>query len=259
MQSRVMVDIGQLRCAIQQEYTDVANQPTKGFHFHTGRSLARRLGYPDERVDALPDSAVESFAGVGNPFSWGEPAAGDTVLDLGSGAGFDVLQAAAMVGPSGHVIGVDMTPAMLEKATRNAAALRLDNVEFRSGYLEELPVADSTIDLVISNGVLNLCPDKPAVLREAFRVLKPGGRLQFSDIVVTREVPADAKADVALWTGCIAGATSETELLAMLAAAGFTEIAVAEQRYDVFGGAPSASSAAEFGTQGVNVFARKPR
>jgi SAM-dependent methyltransferase len=258
MASQVTIDILQLRSAIQGEYTDVASFPTKGFHFHTGRFLADRLGYPAERVASLPDSVVESFAGVGNPFTWGEPKPGETVLDLGSGAGFDILQAAMMVGPDGHAIGVDMTPAMLDKANRNAASLALNNAEFRKGYLEEMPVENDSVDLVISNGVLNLCPDKPAVLAEAFRVLKPGGRLQISDIVVSREVPDDAKADVTLWTGCIAGALSEKELHDMLADAGFAMVTFAPKRYDVFSDAPSASSAAEFGTQGVDIYAVKP-
>lgn len=173
----------------------------KGFHFHTGRFLAERLGYPAELVAALPDPVVESFAGVGNPFAWGQPAPGETVLDLGSGAGFDTLQAAAMVGPAGRAIGVDMTPAMADKARRNAALLGLGNAEFREGYLEELPVADASVDVVISNGVVNLCPDKAAVLAEAYRVLKPSGRLQLSDIVVSSAVPENAKADISLWTG----------------------------------------------------------
>lgn len=195
------VDILQLRSAIEDEYTEVASCPIKGFHFHTGRLLAARLGYPSERVDALPEQVVESFAGVGNPFVWGEPAPGETVLDLGSGAGFDALQAAAMVGPKGAVVGVDMTPAMLEKSRQNAELLGLTNVEFREGYLEALPVADASVDLVISNGVLNLCPDKALALSEAFRVLKPGGRMQLSDTIVATAVPEDGKADINLWTG----------------------------------------------------------
>lgn len=258
MQTQPAIDVLQLRSAIQEEYTDVASCPGKGFHFHTGRPLADRLGYPADRVAALPDSAVESFAGVGNPFAWGEPQPGSTVLDLGSGAGFDVLQAAMMVGPTGRVIGVDMTPAMLEKSRRNAADLGLGTVEFRQGYLEALPVDDNSIDLVISNGVLNLCPDKAAVLSEAFRVLKPGGRLQLSDIVVAVEVPGDAKLDVSLWTGCIAGALSERETITTLTDVGFVGISFAPKRYDVFSDAPSASSAAEFGTQGVDILAIKP-
>jgi arsenite methyltransferase len=258
MQTEQTIDIVQLRSAIQTEYTDVANHPAKGFHFHTGRYLAGRLGYPAERVATLPDSAVESFAGVGNPFSWGEPAPGETVLDLGSGAGFDLLQAAMMVGPTGRAIGVDMTPAMIEKARRNAATLNLANVEIRAGYLEELPVESDSVDLIISNGVLNLCPDKPAVLREAFRVLKPGARLHLTDIIVSVEVPGDARSDVTLWTGCIAGALMDNETRGLLTDAGFTGITFSNRRYDSFEGAPQASSAAEFGTVGVDIRATKP-
>jgi SAM-dependent methyltransferase len=195
------LDLGVLRTAIQDEYGEVAACPVAGFHFHVGRPLAVRLGYPGAEIDAFPDPVVESFAGVGNPFSWGEFLPGEFVLDLGSGAGLDSILAARMVGAAGRVIGVDMTPAMLAKARRNAEILGLDHVEFREGYLEALPVPDAAADAVISNGVINLCPDKHAVLSEAFRVLKPGGRIQISDIVVSRAVPEDAKADIALWTG----------------------------------------------------------
>ena len=201
MTSSVLLDVDVLRTAIQEEYAEVAACPLKGFHFHTGRFLADRLGYPADRVDALRDPVVESFAGVGNPFSWGDLAPGETVVDLGCGAGFDTFLAAQMVGPEGRVIGVDMTPAMLQKARRNAELLGLSNVDLREGFLEELPVADATADVVISNGVINLCPDKATVLAEAFRVLKPGGRLQIADIIVAKAVPDGAKQDIALWTG----------------------------------------------------------
>ena len=201
MVTQPLLDAELLRAAIREEYAEVAACPLKGFHFHTGRFLAARLGYPAERLAALPDAAVESFAGVGNPFSWGDLVPGETVVDLGSGAGFDAFLAAAMVGPGGQVLGVDMTPAMLTKARRTAESLGLAHVEFREGYLEALPVETGTVDVVISNGVINLCPDKAAVLAEAYRVLRPGGRLQVSDIVVARSVPEDGKADIALWTG----------------------------------------------------------
>jgi arsenite methyltransferase len=201
MTTSVQLDVDVLRTAIQEEYAEVAAYPMKGFHFHTGRFLADRLGYPFDRVEALPDPVVESFAGVGNPFSWGDLETGETVVDLGCGAGFDTLLAAQMVGPDGGVIGVDMTPAMLTKARRNADLLGLSNVDLREGYLEELPVADATADVVISNGVINLCPDKATVLAEALRVLKPGGRLQIADIIVAKAVPEGAKQDIALWTG----------------------------------------------------------
>ncbi len=195
------VDLGTLRGEIQKEYTEVAAHPEKGFHFHTGWPLARMLGYPEEWVAALPAAAVESFAGTGNPFSLGEIQPGEQVVDVGSGAGFDSLIAARLVGPEGRVIGVDMTPAMRHKARAAAAEAGLGQVEFRDGYAESLPVPDAWADVVISNGVLNLCPDKFAVFQELCRVLRPGGRLQIGDILVQREVPQDAKDDIDLWTG----------------------------------------------------------
>jgi arsenite methyltransferase len=201
MATSVTLDLDQLRSAIQDEYTEVASCPWKGFHFHTGRFLADRLGYPAERVESLPDPVVESFAGVGNPFSWGDLVPGDQVVDLGSGAGFDALLAAQMVGENGRIIGIDMTAAMLSKAYANAQLLGQPNIEFREGLLEALPVESESVDVVISNGVINLCPDKAVVLGEAFRVLKPGGRLQVADIIVGKAVPDGAKQDIALWTG----------------------------------------------------------
>ena len=201
MATSVTLDLDQLRSAIQDEYAEVASCPWKGFHFHTGRFLADRLGYRADRVESLPDPVVESFAGVGNPFSWGDLAPGEQVLDLGSGAGFDAFLAAQMVGEDGRVIGIDMTPAMLGKARSNAQLLDLTNIEFREGLLETLPVESESVDVIISNGVINLCPDKATVLAEAYRVLEPGGRLQIADIIVGKAVPDGAKQDIALWTG----------------------------------------------------------
>jgi len=195
------VDIETLRCEISKEYAEVASNPTKGFHFHTGYPLARMLRYPDTWVNALPASAVESFAGTGNPFSLGEIYAGESVVDVGSGAGFDSLIAARLVGPTGHVIGVDMTPEMLAKARWAATEAGLQNVGFREGHAESLPISDDWADVVISNGVVNLCPDKVSVFQEMYRVLKPGGRIQIGDILVQRAVPEDAKEDIDLWTG----------------------------------------------------------
>jgi arsenite methyltransferase len=197
----INVDVRALRSAIQDEYAEVATQPEKGFHFHTGRHLARLLGYPAEVTDLLPESVIESFAGVANPFIFGELQPGETVVEIGSGAGFDAVLAAQQVGPMGRVIGVDMTPAMLEKARANIAGLGMTSVEFRQGYMEELPIDDGTADVVISNGVINLSPDKDAVFREIARVLKPGGRIQMADIVVARSVPDVAKENIDLWTG----------------------------------------------------------
>ncbi len=195
------LDVGTLREAIREEYAEVANYPTKGFHFHTGRPLARILEYRDEWLEGIPESSIESFAGTGNPFSLGELSPGERVVDVGCGAGMDSLIAGKMVGPEGHVIGVDMTPLMLEKARAAAEEGELGNVEFHQSYAEELPVPDGWADVVISNGVLNLMPDKAAVLEEMGRVLKPDGRLQIGDILVQKAVPESAKRKIDLWTG----------------------------------------------------------
>jgi arsenite methyltransferase len=195
------VDRDMLRGQIQTKYAEVATQPEAGFHFHTGRPLAMMLGYDPAEVDALPTSAVESFAGTGNPFSMGALKPGEAVLDIGCGAGFDTLQAARQVGPRGRVLAVDMTPAMLEKTRAGARELGVTNVEAREGFAEELPATDASVDVVISNGVMNLTPDKQRSLGEVYRVLRPGGRFQIADIVVHKEVPQDAKDDIDLWSG----------------------------------------------------------
>lgn len=195
------VDTKTLRKAIQDEYKEVAEHPDKGFHFHTGRRLTKIVGYKEEWLKGVSELSIESFAGTGNPFAMGELAAGEKVVDIGSGGGIDSLIAARMVGATGKVVGIDMTAAMLEKARTAAAESGIDNVEFREAYMEELPVPDGWADVVISNGVLNLTPDKLKVLSEMFRVLRPGGRLQIGDILVSREVPEGAKKKVDLWTG----------------------------------------------------------
>jgi SAM-dependent methyltransferase len=195
------VDRNQLREAIQDKYTAVAETPEQGFHFHTGRPLALMLGYDSSDVDRLPRATVDSFAGTGNPFSMGALRPGETVVDLGCGAGFDSLIAAAQVGPAGSVIPIDMTEAMVRRTREGATALGLKNVHPRIGYLEEIPVADRSVDVVISNGVLNLTPDKVNAMEEVARILKPGGRIQIGDIVVHNPVPQDAKDDIELWSG----------------------------------------------------------
>jgi arsenite methyltransferase len=193
------VDRAGLREAIQEEYDAVACEPERGFHFHTGRPLAEILGYRAEWLEGIPEGPIESFAGTGNPFSLGALAPGERIVDVGCGAGIDSLIAAKMVGPDGLVIGVDMTQSMLEKA--QAGAKGLSNVEFRIGFGEELPIPDGWADVVISNGVVNLMPDKHEALTEMARVLKPGGRIQIGDILVDRPVPENAKEKIELWTG----------------------------------------------------------
>ena len=196
-----VLDVDTLRQAIQEEYAEVASHPQKGFHFHTGRPLAGMLEYLDEWLEGIPESCIESFAGTGNPFSLGELRPGERVMDVGCGAGIDSLIAAKKIAPDGRVIGVDMTPSMLEKARRAAEEAGLKSVEFREGYAEALPVEDGWADVIISNGVLNLMPDKAAALQEMSRVLKPGGRLQIGDIQVQKAVPESAKRKIDLWTG----------------------------------------------------------
>jgi arsenite methyltransferase len=199
--TQLNLPVKKLHSAIKKEYELVAREPKRGFHFHTGRPLAQMLGYEDGWLDSIPESAIESFAGTGNPFRIEEMRSGENVIDIGSGAGLDSLIAARMVAPDGKVIGVDMTPAMLEKAQSAAKAIAIENVEFRHGFAESLPIEDGWADVAISNGVFNLVPDKAVALQEIARVLKPGGRLQIGDILVQKEVPQDSKRKIDLWTG----------------------------------------------------------
>ena len=251
------LNIGELREAISEEYSQVANTPNKGFHFHTGRKLTAILGYEEAWLNNVPEASIESFAGTGNPFSLGEIERGFSVLDIGSGAGIDSLIAANKVGESGRVTGVDMTDAMLAKARSSAQSAGISNVEFVKSQAESLPLPDSSIDVVISNGVLNLIPDKFAVLSEAFRVLKPGGRLQIADIILEQSVSDSAKSIVSLWSGCIAGGLLEDELEAFVTRAGFVDFEIT-WRAEVFDGAPQASNAAAYGTKGITFRATKP-
>lgn len=196
-----LLDLEELRDAIKDEYKEVAINPEKGFHFHTGRKLTALLGYKEQWLENVPDEAINSAAGTGNPFTLGDLKPGERVVDVGCGAGMDSFIAAQMVGPSGRVIAVDMTEEMLEKARASAQEAGVENIEFKQGYGEELPVEDGWADVIISNGVLNLMPDKIKGLNEMARVLKPTGRLQISDIVVQKTVPDSGKQQIDLWTG----------------------------------------------------------
>jgi SAM-dependent methyltransferase len=200
MSDGLPVDALALREEVKAKYRAVAVDPHGSFHFHTGRPLARRLGYDEAAVAALPNNAVEAFAGVGNPFSLATLKPGERVVDLGSGGGFDCFIAAGQVGSGGHVVGVDMTEEMLGRARAVADSMGVSNVEFRQGVIEDLPVEDRSIDVVISNGVVNLCADKRQVFAEVMRVLTPGGRLQFADIANGKEIPAGALRNIDLWT-----------------------------------------------------------
>lgn len=194
------VDVDLLRQEIRKTYAAVSQEPEREFIFPTGRAWAEDLGYPPE-LASVPDSAVESFAGVANPFSLGDLQPGERVLDLGSGAGTDSLVAAQMVGASGSVTGIDMTPEMLEKARAGAAEMGVENVTFIEADAERLPFDDGSFDVVISNGVIDLIPDKDAVFSEIFRVLAPGGRIQIADVTIQRPVSEEGKRNIDLWTG----------------------------------------------------------
>jgi SAM-dependent methyltransferase len=201
LQSVPDLSVEELRAEVKKEYADVAQDPGKGYHFHTGREAAARLGYDEALYTHIPEGNIESFAGMGNPFILGPISRGDVVVDIGSGSGFDSLIAAKMVGPEGRVVGVDMTEEMLAKARDGAAEIEAAHVEFKRGFAEDVPLSDDFADVIISNGVLNITVDKVETLREWARVLRPGGRLQLGDILVAREVPESALDDISLWTG----------------------------------------------------------
>ena len=241
----VPVDPEALRNEVRDKYRAVATDPHGDYHFHTGRHLAERLGYDAALLDTLPAGAVESFAGVGNPHTMRPPKAGDHVVDLGSGGGFDCFVAARAVGPTGAVIGIDMTPEMVAKSRATAAELGLRNLEFHEALLEELPVDDSWADVAISNGVLNLVADKPAVLAQAYRVLKPGGVIQFADIANGKPLPDQAVCSIDLWTSCVGGGKTIHEWRTLLESAGFADISVGPA-VDVFATSAGEAHAREF-------------
>src|SRR5215204_500973 len=257
MTDMIPVDPKALRADVREKYREVALHPDGDFHFHTGRPLAALLSYPSEVVDALPDRAVESFAGVGNPFSLRSPRVGEHVVDFGSGGGFDCFVAAGAVGPEGHVVGVDMTPEMLAKSRATAKILGVGNVEFREGLLEHVPVEDQWADVVISNGVINLCADKAAIFAEAYRVLRPGGVLQFADIANGTPLPEAAVCEIDLWTGCIAGGLPVDDWCAAIEGAGFDDLSVG-LAVDAFGGSGGERNARAYDVAAHVFLARRP-
>jgi arsenite methyltransferase len=245
--------------AVRAMYTAVADRPEDEFHFPTGRRACEFVGYPASLVDRLPTGAVESFAGVGYPFAADAIREADVVLDIGSGSGTDLLLSALLTGPAGQAIGLDMTAAMRRKAQANARTAGLHNVELLDGNAEQIPLPDESVDVVTSNGVINLVPDKAAAVAEIYRVLRPAGRVQIADIVV-RDLPSDAcRANPQLWAECIVGATTETSYLDTFRAAGFREVQRLS-RLDYFAASTSDSTrntAAGFGAHSIVMRAQK--
>jgi arsenite methyltransferase len=249
-------DAEALRDEVKRKYCEVATNPRGNFHFHTGRFLAARLGYEGALVDTLPEAAIESFAGVANPFSLRPLGVGERVVDVGSGAGLDTFVAAQLVGRTGRVVGVDMTDEMLAKASATAILLGWDQIEFRRGLAESLPVEDDWADVVLSNGVVNLCADKTSVFKEIHRVLRPGGHLQFADIANSRLVPEAAIQKIDLWTAWIAGGLPCAAWKQMLEDVGFVDVVVGRP-VDTFEGAAGEKNARLFQVYGYTFLASK--
>ena len=231
----------QILSAVRQMYSEVANLPSKQFHFPTGRGACLFVGYPEDWLDRLPASAVESFAGVGFPFRADVIRPGDRVLDIGAGSGTDTLIAARAVTPSGRVFALDMTPAMLAKLRNNVALADAANVEVIEGNAEAIPLPDDSVDVVTSNGVLNLVPDKPKAFAEIFRVLRPGGRVQIADIVVGRPVGENARRDPKLWAECVVGASLEHDYIELFRSSGFAKVTTLRE-LDYFSASASADT-----------------
>jgi arsenite methyltransferase len=252
------LDTKALQDQVVQMYRDVATRPDDEFHFETGRALAERLGYPSDELDAIPDAAIESFAGVGYFLDLAAIGPGETVLDLGSGSGMDSLLAARATGSQGRVIGIDMTDAQLEKSSRLAADAGLGHVEFRRGYIEEPPVEDASVDVVISNGVFNLAPDKAAVFEQVARVLRPGGRLALADIVTASQLPDDVTCNASLWASCIGGAMQVDDYRAAIEKAGLRIETVRDNDHYRFLSDSATGATEKWGVKSVSLLARKP-
>ena len=248
----------ELGTRVKDMYREVAEHPEKQFHFETGRALAERLGYTTAQLDGVPPESIASFAGVGFYFDLAELRPGDTVVDLGSGSGMDSFVAAGLVGADGRVVGIDMTDAQLVKAERLATAAGFGNVEFRKGYIEKLPIADASADVVISNGVINLSPEKEKVFAEAARALRPGGRLAIADIVTAVQLPQGVTCDASLWAACIGGAMQRDDYRAAIEATGLAIETVRENDQYRFVSEQARSATTTYGVRSVSILARKP-
>jgi arsenite methyltransferase len=250
------VDTHELEAKVKDMYRNVAEQPSGAFHFELGAPVALRVGYAADRLEAVPRGAVESFAGVGFVFDLADLRQGETVIDLGSGSGMDAFYALDFVGPSGRVVGVDFTTEQLEKARRIADESGLANVEFREGRIEALPVSDGSADCVISNGVINLCPDKQAVFREAARVLRPGGRLAIADIVSEEHLTDSIVCNADLWASCIGGAAQQDLYLRDIVAAGFEVEQLRDNAYE-FVSEQARGASVKYGVKSISLLATR--
>jgi arsenite methyltransferase len=251
------LDVGDLEGKVQQMYRQVAEQPHASYHFEMGRALAQRLGYPEDLLAAIPEGAVESFAGVGFFFDLAALQQGETVIDLGSGSGMDTFIAAGLVGPTGSVVGVDFTREQLTKARRLAAEAGIEHVEFREGRIESLPADDESFDCVISNGVINLSPDKQRIFAEAARVLRPGGRLAIADIVTTRPLIEAIVSNADLWASCIGGAAEQDIYRNLIEAVGLMIKATQPNPYG-FLSTQARNASVKYGVHSISLLAVKP-
>lgn len=250
-------DVGELELKVREMYRDVAEHPEGSFHFELGRDLAERLGYPPMILDEIPAAAVESFAGVGYFFDLAQLDTGECVVDLGSGSGMDVFFAAMEVGPSGHVTGIDMTPAQLAKAQALRAAFGFEQATFIDGHIDAVPLPDGSVDAVISNGVINLAADKQKVFAEAARLLRPGGRVAIADIVTEVALPAQVVENTDLWASCIGGAAHQDTYQRAIEAAGLAIAKIKRNPYQ-FISDQARSASTSYGVKSVSILAHKP-
>lgn len=251
------LDTAALEQKVKAMYRAVAEDPDGEFHFEMGRGLAARLGYHKDALDAVPADAIRSFAGVGHYFDIAWLQGGETVIDLGSGSGMDSFIAAHAVGPTGRVIGIDMTDEQLAKARRLAAASRFTNVSFRKGYIESTGLGDASCDVVISNGVINLAPDKGAVFREAARILRTGGRLALADIVTDVRLPEGITCDATLWAACIGGAMQVDDYVAAIEGAGLRVVQLRVNPEYRFLSSNATGAARKYGVKSISLLATK--
>lgn len=251
------LDTAELKQRVQSMYEEVALEPGREFHFETGRPLAERLGYSPADLDRIPAQAIDSFAGVGYFLDLAAITTGERVLDLGSGSGMDSFLAALATGSAGRVIGIDMTDAQLAKARRLGQEDGFDAVEFREGYIEAPPVEEASLDCVISNGVINLSPDKPAVFAAAARVLRPGGRLALADIVTAQQLPEGVSCDASLWAACIGGAMQRDGYREAIEAAGFAIEAWRENSAYRFVSDRADNATQKYGVTSISLLARR--